>query len=232
MAISLVNKAIGQSTPAGNSVPTSAGINVTAGNLLVVGARASANGATITPSDTAGNTFVSIGTLTDNTGLGDLQVWYVKNCLGNASDIFTATWNQTPSNRSIIALQYSGIDTTAPLDATPTIVNLTGTNSSATTGAFSTVNANELIVGFLAWDNGTAASVGLIGGATPTLEEDTASASTGLAAEDLIVSSIQTNITAAMGTNGSGDLIFLVASFKAAAASAHYFSSLPLVGVG
>lgn len=218
MAIVLVNKAQGVDAAGTTNNVSATAINATTGNLLVAFARASANGATMAISDTAVNTWIPVVGATDNGGLGDFAMWYAKNITGNAANVVKCTWGANETNKAIIVLEYSGLDTVAPLDAAPTITNTIGGTSTTTSGAFTTAFANEVIIFAAAYDNGTALAAGLIGGTTGVIQQDTAAAATGLAVEDLLVFSPQTSITAAMSSNGAGpyDWLAQVATFKSA----------------
>jgi hypothetical protein len=232
MAIVRVNNVKAINTASATTLAAPSITSVT-GNLIVVLARSGTitggtNGDEVI-SDSQSNTYTRIGAILGNGGLGEASLWYAKNITGGAN-VVTCTYVQAVSYRGIIVVEYSGLDTTSPLDAAPTPVNLSGTGTS-TSNSFTTTSANEVIVLASAYDAGSAATAGLIGGVTATLVEDNSGDS---CYEDLIVSSIQTGITAAISSNGSGDWLSFTASFKAASGVAVTYKSpsMSMMGVG
>ena len=124
MALAFVNRA--ECTVSASSLPSAAtaAISHTAGNLLVVGVSfQTAGGATsVTLSDTAGNTYTPIGSLLVRGG-NRMQLWYCPNCLGNASNIVTATTvGGNSTELAVSVLQFSGADTSAPLNGTASAI--------------------------------------------------------------------------------------------------------------
>ena len=207
MAIALVQSSGGHDSTgtAIASISTNT-TNLTAGNLLVVGVRSAATTAP-TMSDTAGNTFVLVTSVSD--GAGD-TVWqyYVKNCLGNAANAVKATFSPTVAFIAIIAHEYSGADTTAPLD-----VSATGANGGATSvvsASFTPTNANDVGVAF--------GSIGALGGtftagANYTLQRN----EDFFESEDRLLTGTGAQ-TAGMSSNLSADWQIVVATYKPAAA--------------
>jgi len=119
----------------------------TAGNTLIVCVGASTNSATVLGvTDTAGNTYTKV----DHVGsaLADTyreEIWYAKNITGHAANDVTVTWSAAVPFRGIIVLQYAGLSTIAPFDATAKGTNSAGSGAtSVTTGTLTTAAPNEL----------------------------------------------------------------------------------------
>lgn len=207
-AITLVTTAKGVNTSsasAGATVATTA-FAATTGNFIFVAVRwYSGDGVAV--SDTAGNTYVQIDPV--NTGTGTYMAsFYVKNIIGNASNVVTATLTNG-GHAAIYAAQYSGLSTTAPLDAHSTGFNASGT--SVSTGTFTTTVANEVMVAVAM--NGEAGSSPTAGSGYTLRNTDTTEGASAL--EDQIVTSIQTSVTASMSGSGSAsEWLIVAATFK------------------
>ncbi len=154
MALAFVNR--DQNTPAFSaaSSASTAGISHSAGNLLVVycfftnGSGASS----ITLGDTAGNSYTAIGSpftgITGNT----MQLHYKANCLGNASNVVTATVDAGTSGVFALSVrQFSGAATTSVLEASPASAN--GTGTAASSGSVTVTATDAIIVAGLFADN-------------------------------------------------------------------------------
>jgi len=123
--------------------------NVTAGNLIVVHVgHESASGTTVTVADTLSNTYTEVNSAFDSVNGQKGWMFYAKNITGGACTV-TATISVTETARRIIIDEYSGLDTTAPLDASAVQYESapgTGTDAVNST-AFTTNAANDLVVG-------------------------------------------------------------------------------------
>src|SRR5438132_6885497 len=143
-AITLVNTASGfDDSGAKTTTIAATAANHTAGNLLVVIGRGGNRAATMTVSDTAGNTFTQIATGLQG-GMQRLSIFYAKNITGNASNVVTVTYSGIEDFRHVHVLQYSGLDKVSPLDT-----NASGGGASGgtlTSGNFTTANVNEVRV--------------------------------------------------------------------------------------
>jgi hypothetical protein len=181
-------------TPAYNS-------NVTAGNLLVALIYPSGTNSVTSVTDSLSQTWTQIsgasGTTTDAA-----YIYYQKNTAGGACTL-TITLGAA-SNCNPIIYEFSGLDTSAPLDQSNTA---TGTSTSTTSGTVTTTVANELLIG--------GAHVGGTINAGESGWTAIAPTTRGNLAEYIIVSSIQTNV-AATGTQGSATYRGNIATFKAA----------------
>jgi hypothetical protein len=121
----------------------------TAGDLIVVVASWGNNlNATVSISDTLGNTYVSalgpvnFGALPPN---ARQQIFYAKNIKGGANTV-TATQNVGSNNFfQLFIFEYSGADTISPLDAVSSATSNSGTAMDS--GSAITTYPNELIFG-------------------------------------------------------------------------------------
>lgn len=212
MAIALVNTTSGTDQTGTNLASISATASShTTSNLVVVFVKHGTNRTTtINVTDTALNSYIPIGPLFPGTvtGGGAAQMFYARNITGNASNVVKATFSSLVAFPTILVLQYSGLDTVAPLDAFDGRAQDT---TSFVSNAFTTKFANEVVVCCVTTNNGGVTFTrGLIGGVNSTIEVHISDS----AAEDLIVSSVQTGITAAMSANTGTSGIILTATFR------------------
>ena len=130
-------------------------LNVTTNNLIVTGCR---HGSTfVAPTnvtDTIGNTFTLIATASD-TNDGAMSVYYAISSGSNASDTVGCNFASSVAFRDITVMQYTGISTVTPLDTFSTTSTLT-TSTVYKTAPYTTSNANDLIISYVAVGNGTA----------------------------------------------------------------------------
>jgi hypothetical protein len=125
------------------SVPVAYTAAQTAGNLNVVVVGWNDTTSTVTGvTDTRGNTYTLAVGPTTGTALRQ-SIYYAKNIAAGTNTV-TVTFNQAADFVDIRALEYSGLDTSSPLDKTAAAV---GTGTTASSGAATTTLANELIFG-------------------------------------------------------------------------------------
>ncbi|KAA0021928.1 hypothetical protein [Antrihabitans cavernicola] len=139
-------------TAASLTLPLSA---TSAGNLLAVYTDWGINASSATVTDNAGDAFTSVAAPTKwNNNAGYSQVFYAKNLKGGATSV-TVTY---PASSSVdaYAVEYSGLDTTNPLDVS---VAAQGNSASLNSGQVATTYANDLLLGVAA-DNGTPTAPG------------------------------------------------------------------------
>lgn len=120
---------------------------VTAANLLVI-AVAWSNNQTIATIAGNSNTYVSAGSpLVDGTS-GTLALYYVKSATAGSTTV-TVTWSADPGVGMIVIHEYSGHDTSAPLDQYLTVAQFNaGTGANAcTSGAVTTTTNGQIIFG-------------------------------------------------------------------------------------
>lgn len=155
MAAAYVNNGDGFNTASGGSIATAATSHTT-GNLLVCCVRHEGATTTISISDTAGNTWTPLTKVTHPGGDMHLQLFYVLNCTGNASNVVTATFGANRTFRGIQVQQFSGLNTYDEEDSGTTTA---GTSVTAGTvnidGAGVVVNGIALYGGLLTWSAST-----------------------------------------------------------------------------
>ena len=183
----------------------------TSGNLLVVCVRYFKESGQVVNSitDTAGNTYTLAVAVTNN--INDyLGIYYAKNITGHASNVVTVNFSATVRFVSVQVLQYSGCDTTSPLDTTAS--SNTQYSGSYVTGSFTTSQANEVLVSTV--QIGSTTSSFTVGSGYTQRALSTSSVHL---TQEKIVSSIQTSVTAgATNTNTTNGGHALVATFKEA----------------
>jgi hypothetical protein len=218
-AIALVNSSSAIDSSGGFAATLAApAINASAGNLIAVYTHCEQNTVgSIT--DTAGNTYTGLTAGTRGAGFPRGQWFYAKNIAGNAANVVTlhiAGGGGVSQFTGIAVLQFSGLDTAAPLD-----VDIAGggfITSPVTSSAFTTSTANEVILMGVDWNINAGT---LTAGTGYTIQESQLSASPSIAAQYKIVASVQVAVTASLSwTGGFATVDHGVASFKAAAAGA------------
>jgi len=143
MAIAYVN-GVGNYAPALTTTIAAPAANHTTGNLLVVFVGMNSTSVTVSSiADTAGNTYTKVTSIKDSEINDTIECWYAKNITGNANNVVTATFSGSVGYRTITVDQYSGCDTSAPLDQYNTGA---GENTAPTTGNITTTLANEVLV--------------------------------------------------------------------------------------
>lgn len=155
MATAYVNEGSGFNTASGGSIATSA-VSHTTGNLLVCCVRHEGATTTISVADTAGNTWQPLTKVTHPGGDMHLQLFYVLNCTGNASNVVTATFGASRTYRGIQVMQFSGLNTYDEEDSGTTTA---GTSVTAGTvnidGAGVVVNGIAIYGGLISWSAST-----------------------------------------------------------------------------
>lgn len=156
---SLVQSA--NSTPALNATSTTAtfGSSTTAGNLIFVVVGYGNGGKAITVTDTAGNAYTQVVNGGDGSA-SEVGLWYAKNISGGTPTV-TVSFAAQVERCAVIAIEYSGLDTSAPFDVKATFV-LGGNNtvpSTNSTSASTNFN-NELVVNVFGSFGGISNSAG------------------------------------------------------------------------
>ncbi len=137
-----------------SSISVTPGLNVTAGDRLVVEVAIwKASAATTTSvSDSSGDPFVEVTHFTASDGT-EMSVWTAPVGTGGTAPAITAK-PSAAGDMAIVALEYSGLSTVADITAVDQVAHSTGSTTSATTVASAatapTTAANELAVGFYA----------------------------------------------------------------------------------
>jgi len=130
-----------QSTTASVSVPFSGAQGGGDLNVVVVSwSDTTSNVQSVT--DTLGNAYtLAVG---PTTGTGKRQsIYYAKN-IRSGSNTINLAFNQAAVSPDVRVLEYSGVDTVAPLDAA---IGASGNSSIANSGTAALSNANDLIIG-------------------------------------------------------------------------------------
>jgi hypothetical protein len=96
--------------------------------------------------DSLGNTYALAVGPTAVSGFLTQSIYYLKNIGGAAAggNTVTVTFNQAAAFPDIRILEYSGVDTTSPVDVT---ASGSGNSNSAATNSVATTNASDLILG-------------------------------------------------------------------------------------
>ena len=136
-----VNAATPQS--ASTSVGVSYPLAQTAGNLNIVAVGWNDTSSTVSSvTDSRGNTYTLAIGPTTGTGLRQ-SIYYAKNIAGGSNTV-TVTFNQAAAYVDVRVLEYSGLDTTNPLDVT---AGAAGSGTSANSGSATTSSATDLLFG-------------------------------------------------------------------------------------
>ena len=128
--------------------------NAVSGNCIV----AYISGDTPTSvTDTAGNSYTQA---VAHQGAWIMSAWVAKSITANASNVVTFNFAVSSPGSSLAALQYSGVDTTAPVDVTAE--GSASATTSITSGAFVPTAGGETVVAFASpasgpptWTQGT-----------------------------------------------------------------------------
>jgi hypothetical protein len=125
------------------------------GNLILIFSHWDGAGITATASDNAGNTYTALGPATNIGSNNYIQAWYAVDSIGHFPYAFTVNYSGPTASISLVdAVEYSGLDTTAPVDS-GTYVASTGIGTALTTGPSGTTTFdNETIVGMFATTGG------------------------------------------------------------------------------
>jgi hypothetical protein len=174
--------------------------------------------------DTAGNTYTDVGIGRIGTIAGEagyMQMFYAKNSTANASNIITVTFSVAVPYRNIIALEYSNMDLSSPVDRT---AQGSANSNSVTTGSFTPTVADTVAV--------SAVSIfGTHGEVTPDANYverinsyDVGASGTNavLQAQDRIGAPVSAQ-TASQSWTGTFECDSIVANFKVRAGSAPMF---------
>ncbi|HXM28117.1 MAG TPA: hypothetical protein VN957_18985, partial [Chthoniobacterales bacterium] len=123
------------------SVPYAAAQNAGNLNVVIVGWNDTTNAVT-SVKDSQGNVYqVAVGPTKQSTALSQ-SIYYAKSILGGSNTV-TVQFSGSASYPDIRVLEYSGLDTSNPLDTTN---GASGGGSTSSTGAITTTSASELLV--------------------------------------------------------------------------------------
>ena len=194
--------------------------STTSGNFLIVHAfNVGASSLSISDNKSGGSSSYTSLFNKSFLGVGIAQSWFTPNIASGITQVTVAGFN---NNFYVVAVEYSGIATSSPLDqGSNTSWNVQGTPFSS--GQVTTTQAAELLVGYVvsqtnpptaggSWTIPSSANVGY--------------GSYYMAFMEQIVSSIQTNIAATGTASGSSNIGANILTFKAAAGGTNYNQSL------
>jgi len=157
-----------------------------------------------TVTDSSGNVYSLAAGPTVQSGTATQAIYYAPGIVGAAANAntVTVTFNGSARYADIRIVEYSGLDTTSPLDQA---AGATGTSSSSSSGPVTTTVPNELIFGANLVQTGTSGSGS---GFTQRL----ITATDGDIVEDEIVST--TGTYTATAPMSSGQWIMQIATFR------------------
>lgn len=182
------------------------GVNVTAGNLLllIVGLGLSSDVTGVT--DTLGQTWTKAKSQVQTTDGGFVSLWYVENTAGGACTVQVAY--ASAANVRLIVMEYSGVATSGALNQTNSAQ--ADASSAVNAGAINTTQPEELIVVAARNDTNTTFTAG----AGYTLRTEQAAApNTRLVYEDRVTSS-SGSYSGLMTSSGNLLWAAVIVSFK------------------
>lgn len=107
-----------------------------AGDFLIVGVDTFDCAGITAVTDTAGNTYKSLVSVSGNPRVGDLETWGAANIANISSDAVTVHFNTACNGRNVKVVEYAGIDTLVPVVETATMFGEGGApDASLTTSA-------------------------------------------------------------------------------------------------
>jgi hypothetical protein len=178
-----------------------------AGNLIIAFVRMSTNWETVTVTDSAGNVYADAVSQGQTVEGHQVHLFYAKNIAGAAANTVTALFSGTNNHPFLAIYEYSGLNTTNPLDKT---AQAEGSSSVANSGMTAvTSSANELVfaaAGLPASYTGTATA----GTGYAMLQQDTG---TSRAANEVATASSTASFAAIFGLNPSTDWTAILATF-------------------
>ena len=125
--------------------------SLTAGNTNIVAVSNFASRTVLSVTDTAGNTYTKRGSTISGDASHGLEIWTVDNCLGHASNVVTATYNDVASYRTLQSGQYSGLLSSGSFDAS-SAGTLPSSSTTQVASSVATTASDDLVIGlFLAW---------------------------------------------------------------------------------
>jgi hypothetical protein len=191
--------------------------NVTAGNLLVASCTGT-SGFTQTYSSTGSPVWVKTAQFTETGGSGGaLSIGYCKNAPGGATTV-TVTFSGSAGARALVIAEYSGADTTAPLDQSTAGLEIVTSATPTDTAMVTTVNGALIVAGLIFRNATSPASAG--SGYSMIAVDQATGVGVDFGAEDRIqasAGSIAATFTLTAGTANSG---IMSAAFKPAAVAA------------
>lgn len=147
--VAYVSGSIASSGSSTGTTWTAPSIATTAGNTLIVGTSGYTSGSAVTGvSDTAGNTFIKLGTTGGGDATHKMDVWTAYNIQGNAANVVTLTYNQATAFRVVAVAQFSGLAADGYDAVSAFKLDAASTATHTTANTATTAQASELVVGF------------------------------------------------------------------------------------
>jgi centrosomal CEP192-like protein/ASPM-SPD-2-Hydin domain-containing protein len=122
--------------------------NTQAGDLLLVAFDYDSSSSPTSVTDSQGNVFTEVGSQLNSPGGGLSRVYYAKNIKGGA-DTVKVTLSASSSYLELYLNEYSGINTTNPIDAE---VGASGNAGAVSSGSVTTTAAGDIIYGYCLGD--------------------------------------------------------------------------------
>ena len=200
MAAKVGTSTTGGATGNANSIATAAK-STTTGNLISVELKWEWAGTGSAPvltsvTDTAGNSYTIEQNLAPTASTPGGAIAWAKNITGDASNVVTANFNNaTASYRRIIQTEWSGLDTTSPVDGTSQ--QNTGSGNTFSTAAITTTTSGVMVYAVAGYQSLTFTAAG-----TPT---STLDATTGESCSGYYISSTGQSITPGATATGTAD---------------------------
>lgn len=204
---------------------TTTGITTTSGNQVYIGTVVWQTGSTpadaATPiTDSKGNTWVKVGSLTDAGG-DRVSLWYCANIVGGSGHTFTYSV-VAGAYETIAVMEFSGAATSSPLDQGSNSTFAAGTTSSTTSPSITTTNAADFLIAVGGGGTGGSADTFSSGSATwttPAATQQSNSAGELIAMGYAVVSSTGT-YSVTFTNSAGGNIAVGIAAFKQAGGSA------------
>lgn len=190
-----------------------------AGNLIIAYVRMSTTSETVTLTDIAGNVYTDAVSQAQTADGHQVHLFYARNIRGGANTV-TATFSSTNNHPWIAVYEYSGLDSTNPLDQTAHAQN---SGSTASLVSAATSSSNELVFA------GTGLPASFTGTVTPgtgyaVVNQDTGSSRAANATATLASSQA---VTAGFAYSSSTNWSMVLATFKGSAPSSTTINPLP-----
>lgn len=199
---------------------TSGNITTTSGNMVALAVCSYLGTGTLTINDSNTNTWNLVETKTLSNV--KIYIYYAKNITGGAGHNFTATYATSAGFIQIIAAEFSGADTSAPLDQH---TNNSGTGTVVNTGSVTTSDNGEIYFGV----ESHSPQATITESQTKIYEDEDNTTGQAVAVSYQITTSGSNSNTWTLGTGGNW--IGAIASFKAAT-TASTVKTLAATGVG
>lgn len=224
MAFQVKNTAKGTATGPVTSI-ASAAINQSAGDLIVICVRGHTGLGAITITDTAGNDANYTALTQRDSGIVSQQFWYVKNCLGNAANVVTASFAST-FFVGIYVWDVSDADLTAPFDAEAWGDAAAANAVTLNQVSLTTTNANDIIL--MMCGQPVAGGSTYTAGTNFHLDDGNIGGFAGAQSE--VVSATQSGLTTGMGSSSTSNFIINAAAFKSGSVTVATPTFSPVAG--